>query len=298
MARSHLMTDWICIATEGETVDGRNLEAQWLIDMAEAYDAEGIYTALLWPEHERWWGSCGEVLALKCEQVDGQTKLYARLRPEQELLYANQRGQLLFCSIEPTPTLNFRGSGKPYLEGLGVTNQPASVGLDRMRFNAKETGAIYGAFEPLVFRDVAEIDEDDMSNKSTSPKKTLFRSLFNIPDPESKKPEGKPVEKPKKSMFSKSMKFSEEQIESLVEVVEELVEENEALAETLEEIKEKLDEVAEKVDAVEGEVSSDEYKNMRSQIKDVNAKFAKLDKVTTNLPDNNPGDKGPKKYAF
>lgn len=95
-------------------------------------------------------------------------------------------------------------------------------------------------------------------------------------------------------MFSKSMKFSEEQIESLVEVVEELVEENETLAETLEEIKEKLDEVAEKVDAVEGEVSSDEYKNMRSQIKDVNAKFAKLDNVITNLPDNNPGDKGPK----
>ncbi|HCB0601863.1 TPA: GPO family capsid scaffolding protein [Klebsiella pneumoniae] len=298
MARSHLMTDWICIATEGETVDGRNLEAQWLIDMAETYDADGIYTALLWPEHQRWSGSCGEVLALKYERVDGLVKLYGRLSPEMELLYANQRGQLLFCSIEPTPTLNFRGSGKPYLEGLGVTNQPASVGLDRMRFNAKETGAIYGAFEPLVFRDVAEIDEDDMSNKSTSPKKTLFRSLFNIPGPESKKPEGKPVEKPKKSMFSKSMKFSEEQIESLVEVVEELVEENEALAETLEEIKEKLDEVAEKVDAVEGEVSSDEYKNMRSQIKDVNAKFAKLDKVTTNLPDNNPGDKGPKKYAF
>ena len=298
MARSHLMTDWICIATEGETIDGRNLEAQWLTDMADTYDADGVYRAMIWPEHETWWGSCGEVLELKAEERDGLTKLYARLCPAQELLSANQRGQLLFCSIEPTPTLNFRGTGKPYLEGLGVTNQPASIGLDRMRFSAEKNGAIYGGFEPLVFRDVAEITEDEMSEKTESPKKMLFRSLFNISRPEKEKSAKKPQEKEKKSFFSRNLKFSEEQIEALVEVVEELVEENEELTEALEEIKTKLDEVGEKVETIDEEVTGDEYKTLRSQLKDAGAKFAKLDQLTTRAPDPDPGNKGSKKYAF
>ena len=75
MPRSHLMTDWICIATEGETVDGRNLKAQWLIDMAETYDPQNIYSAQIWPEHERCWGAQGEVLALKHEKPDDLVKL-------------------------------------------------------------------------------------------------------------------------------------------------------------------------------------------------------------------------------
>lgn len=52
-AASHLMTDWICIATEGETVDGREIPASWLTEMAETYDPAGTYTALIRPEHER-----------------------------------------------------------------------------------------------------------------------------------------------------------------------------------------------------------------------------------------------------
>ncbi|EPU0993130.1 GPO family capsid scaffolding protein, partial [Cronobacter turicensis] len=30
MSQSHLRTDWLCIATEGDTVDGRELKRQWL----------------------------------------------------------------------------------------------------------------------------------------------------------------------------------------------------------------------------------------------------------------------------
>lgn len=298
MPRSHLMTDWICIATEGETVDGRKLEAQWLTDMADTYDAEGVYTAMLWPEHERWWGSCGEVLDLKTEQRDGLTKLYARLCPAQELLYANQRGQLLFCSVEPTPTLNFRGTGKPYLEGLGVTNQPASIGLDRMRFKAETNGAIYGAFEPLVFRDVAEINEDDMSDKTGSPKKSLFRSLFNLSRPEKDEPKTPPPEKSQKKSFNRKMQFTDEQVASLADVVEELLEESEEQAEIIDEIKTAIEEVREAVEEIKEEVSGEEFSRIKKQLTDAEAKFSKLDQFTTQLPDNNPGDKGSRKYAF
>lgn len=301
MAHSHLMTDWICIATEGETVDGRNIEGQWLYDMAESYDPENIYSAQIWPEHERWYSAYGEVLALKCEEVDGEAKLFARLRPEIHLLEANRNGQLLFCSIEPTPTLNFRGTGKPYLEGLGVTSQPASIGTTRMRFSAEKSGRIFGGLEPLVFNRVTELSEDEMSDKKISDKKRMFRSLFNLPDKSPGKekdnePENRP-EKTKKGLFSK-MKFSDEQVEAIVEVVEELITDAEEQAEAIEEVKEQLTEIAEVIEEIKGEVSGEEFSRLKKQLKDAESKFSKLDAIATKMPDNNPGDKGSKKYAF
>jgi len=295
------MTDWICIATEGETVDKRVIEAQWLLDMAESYDTS-IYTAMLWPEHERWFGNVGEVLELKCEQIDGLTKLYGKICPQMDLLYANQRGQLLFCSIEPTQDLNFRGTGKPYLEGLGVTDSPASIGTDRMRFKAESKGRIFGGLEPLAFSHVTELSEEEMSNGKLSDKKRQFRNLFNIQD---KKPdvengtekENKPDAKPKKGLFSKG-KYSDEQMDSLVEVVEELLEGNEEQAEVIEEIKEQLVEIKEALEEVKEGVDGEQYSKIKKRLDDADAKFAKLDNIATRLPDNNPGDKDATKYAF
>lgn len=304
MSRSHLMTDWICIATEGETVDKRDIPAQWLYDMAESYSTEE-YTALLWPDHERWFGNVGEVLALKCEKVGERVKLYAQLCPAQDLLYANRNGKLLFCSIEPTTDLNYKGTGKPYLEGLGVTDSPASTGTERMRFNAKNAGRIFGQLEPLVFSDVSELSEEDMSSTQFSDKKRLFRSLFSLPEktekqPPENQPEPKP-EKHKKGLFSK-MKFSDEQIETLVEVVEAVLEESEEQAEIIEEIKTQVAELKETVEEaleeIKEEVGGEEFKRFKKQLKDVDAKFNKLDRATTQLPDNNPGDKGGNKFAF
>lgn len=58
---SHLKTDWLCVATEGDTVDGREIKRQWIIDMGETYDYNH-YVALIWPEHEDDCGNFGEVL--------------------------------------------------------------------------------------------------------------------------------------------------------------------------------------------------------------------------------------------
>lgn len=54
MSESHLTTGWICVATEGETIDQRAIEAEWLTEMAASYDP-GYYTALIWEEHNRHW---------------------------------------------------------------------------------------------------------------------------------------------------------------------------------------------------------------------------------------------------
>ena len=96
MSGSQLATNWICIATAGETVDKRTIEEQWLLDAAELYDYS-LYPALLWPEHTRNFGNMGEVLEVKAERDDeGILRLYARLCPAIALLQANAKGQLLF----------------------------------------------------------------------------------------------------------------------------------------------------------------------------------------------------------
>lgn len=299
MPGSQLTTNFIRIATEGKTVDGRDISAQWLIDMAESY-APSVYTAMIWPEHERWWGSCGEVQELKAEEEDGLMRLYARLCPELDLLQANRNGQLLFCSIEPTEDLNFRDTGKPYLEGLGVTSSPASIGTERLRFSAKKNHKLYGALEPLVISDVAELKEDSaMSGKETT-KKSLFRQLFSIPE--------RTPPKPEKHFSTKGRKFSDEDIQTLAETVADLQDTVEEQAETIAELQQEqtdveaiktvVEEVKEEIEEIKGEVSGGEFSKLKAWAKTADKKFSKLDAAASRLPDEAPGATANKKYAF
>lgn len=132
MSESHLTTGWICVATEGETIDQRAIEAEWLTEMAASYDL-GYYTALIWEEHNRALENLGEVVAARADTVDGLTRLYLRLRPNLKLVEYNTKGQKLFCSIEVEE--DFQGKGMFYLGGLAVTDSPASVGTDRLQFS-------------------------------------------------------------------------------------------------------------------------------------------------------------------
>ncbi|EPX9918533.1 GPO family capsid scaffolding protein, partial [Escherichia coli] len=138
MPQPTLMTDWTCIATSGPTADGREIDPQWLIDAAETY-SRNTYTAMLWPCHEndtsyrQYTFNLGEVDALKVEtREDGKTRLYARLVPNQYLIEANRLGQKLFTSAELIP--NFAKSGRDYLMGVAVTDIPASLGTEKIRF--------------------------------------------------------------------------------------------------------------------------------------------------------------------
>ncbi|MEY0282532.1 GPO family capsid scaffolding protein [Providencia rettgeri] len=128
-----LTTVWICVATSGQTLDGRHIEPEWLTGIADNYDPT-YYTALIWEEHNRKLDNLGEVLAAKAEESNGETKLYTRLRPNLKLLEYNKQGQKLFCSIEVEE--DFRGQkGVFYLGGLAVTDSPSSVGTNRLEFS-------------------------------------------------------------------------------------------------------------------------------------------------------------------
>ncbi len=155
---SRLRTGWICIATEGNSVDGRYISRDWLTDMAETYDPDR-YTAVIWPDHDTW-QAMGTVEELKAEEVDGKMKLFAVLRPTRDLIYYNQIGQYQFCSIEPLE--QFAGGDKTYLGGLGVTDRPASTGTTRMQFSAKgkERSKLIGESQPFSLAELADREQE------------------------------------------------------------------------------------------------------------------------------------------
>jgi hypothetical protein len=138
-------TGWVRAAVSGKTADGRDLPDQQLVEMASNYNAE-IYTAYLWLEHERGFhpdslfNSLGRVLAVKSEVIKsgalaGKTALYVQLEPSTALIDMVRAGKKLHLSLEVAP--NFADMGQAYLVGLGVTDSPAALGTEAMKFSAQ-----------------------------------------------------------------------------------------------------------------------------------------------------------------
>lgn len=172
MNESKIKTGFICVATSGYSVDGRQITAAELHEMAESYDPE-LYTANLWLEHRRFM-SFGQVLELKAEdQPNGETKLYAVIAPNQYLVSMNAEGQGLFSSVEIMP--NFRNTGKAYLYGLGVTDSPASVGTTKLDFfNIKPNGSQFSEFVKIDFAIQKENEEERMKRGFLGALKEFF----------------------------------------------------------------------------------------------------------------------------
>ncbi|RON20576.1 capsid scaffolding protein [Pseudomonas brassicacearum] len=151
MPRS-LVSFWKRVATSGTTADGREILPQELRDIAETYNP-AKYTAVIWCEHDRWFGSHGTVFAVRLVEdaeglEPGQVALEAQLKPNDKLLCLNDQGEKLFTSIEITP--NFANSGKAYLSGLAVTDSPASLGTQELYFSRKTGEPVhYAASVPL-----------------------------------------------------------------------------------------------------------------------------------------------------
>lgn len=134
---------WFRIAVAGDTTDGREIEANWIIQMAQNYNPE-TYGARINVEHLRsvypggTFGAYGDVLALKTEKVtiNGEEKdaLFAQIEPTQSLIELNKQKQKVYTSIEVDT--NFANTGSAYLIGLAVTDSPASLGTEMLKFAA------------------------------------------------------------------------------------------------------------------------------------------------------------------
>lgn len=170
-------TTWKRIATSGATADGRTIPPQWIEEMAETYDA-AEYTALLWFNHSRKWDDEGQVLRLKVETDDkGRKVLFAKIKPSTYLMQSS-RYNTWFSSIEPS-TKNFAATGKRYLVGLGITNQPASIGTDQLLFSKQEdVDGVCSDWSELSF-DMTQPNNTKGDEEAPTWFKKILPNLFN-----------------------------------------------------------------------------------------------------------------------
>lgn len=127
------------VATEGATTDGRDITRADIEQMAKSYDPSK-YAARVWLEHYRGlvpggvFDALGDVTAIEARPVeDGKLALFAQIEPLPKLVEMNKAKQKLFSSIEIHPNLG--DTGGAYLFGLGVTDSPASLGTEVLKFS-------------------------------------------------------------------------------------------------------------------------------------------------------------------
>ncbi|WP_336981571.1 GPO family capsid scaffolding protein [Altererythrobacter fulvus] len=169
-------TKFFRVAVEGDTVDGRKIDRAHIEQMAATYD-RATYTARINCEHLRGYSpqppfnAYGSVDALKTEEVTlklggkDQTRLalLASFDVNDQARALTEADQKVFSSIEIAP--NFANSGKAYLYGLALTDTPASLGTEVLKFSTREDArkdnliAISDAFS-VEFEDEAEADTE------------------------------------------------------------------------------------------------------------------------------------------
>lgn len=135
------------VAVEGATCDGRTLERQHIVQMAQRFNPT-IYGARVNLEHLRGYSpnsdfrAYGDVIAVKAEEITeeplkGKMGLYVQVDATDDLVALKKSRQKIYHSIEVHPS--FADTGEAYLMGLACTDSPASLGTEMMEFCAKNT---------------------------------------------------------------------------------------------------------------------------------------------------------------
>ncbi|MDO7076132.1 GPO family capsid scaffolding protein [Klebsiella pneumoniae] len=158
------------VAVSGNTVDGREIQPQHLRDAAANYSQE-VYGARVNIEHYLSpypgsdFGAMGDVAALSTEDITegplaGRTALYAEIEPSDRMVQMTNKGEKVYSSIELHP--QFALNGKAYIVGLAMTDTPASLGTERLKFAAQQRASVM-AFnnqqaEPPMFSEAIEAE--------------------------------------------------------------------------------------------------------------------------------------------
>ncbi len=127
------------VAREGQTVDGRVLTRQEIVDIAETYNPV-TYGARINVEHiagyspEPPFNAYGDVVLADYAIEDGRACLYNTISALPNLQVMNKAGQKLYPSIEFIR--DFSGTGRAYQVGLAMTDNPASLGTQPLKFTA------------------------------------------------------------------------------------------------------------------------------------------------------------------
>lgn len=181
-------TKFTRIAVSGPTIDGRQITAQQIDEMAASYNV-ATYKANIWMEHLRGmypgsdFGCYGHVLALKAEdyEVNGtkQRALYAEMEVTPALIEWNAKNQKKGFSIEITP--KFAETNQAYLSGLAVTDSPASLGTESLQFNIqvrKEPEHLFTTALEFTGIDYAEGEDKTGLSVFDKDEKGFFKNMF------------------------------------------------------------------------------------------------------------------------
>ncbi|QMM53868.1 GPO family capsid scaffolding protein [Enterobacter sp. RHB15-C17] len=186
------ISKWFRIGVEGDTCDGRVISADDIQDMADTFDPR-VYGCRINLEHIRSiypdgpYARYGDVTEVKAEVIDddsslkGKLALFGKVAPLDNLVDMVAKGQKVYTSMEIRP--NFANSGKCYLTGLAVTDDPASLGTEYLEFCSRATSnPLNGKKEqPGDLFSVATLAElefeeqpETLLNKLTDTVKTIF----------------------------------------------------------------------------------------------------------------------------
>lgn len=214
-------TKFFRVAVAGATVDGRVIEPEMIQQMADTYNP-ATYTARINCEHLRGYSpeapfnAYGSVAELKAERIDieigGKTEkrlaLFASFEVNDQAKSINKNGQKLFTSVEINP--NFADSKKAYLVGIALTDSPASLGTEVLKFSKDEKKkdhliALSDGFE-MEFEDEGSAAASEVTGAFAAMKKFFTDLSAPKSEPEPKtEPTPPAAQQPDMSVFSTAM---------------------------------------------------------------------------------------------
>ncbi|MEZ7214568.1 GPO family capsid scaffolding protein [Klebsiella spallanzanii] len=187
------VSKWFRIGVEGDTCDGRVISATDIQEMAETFDPR-VYGCRINLEHLKGilpdgpFSRYGDVVELKSEKIEddsvlkGKLALFAKITPTDDLIAMNKKLQKVYTSMEIQP--NFANSGKCYLVGLAVTDDPASLGTEYLEFcrGAKFNPLNRFKAEPgnlISVATLAELEFEDLPEKMFTALSDKVKSIFS-----------------------------------------------------------------------------------------------------------------------
>ncbi|HDD8894121.1 TPA: GPO family capsid scaffolding protein, partial [Escherichia coli] len=180
------------VAVSGTTSDGREICGDMLKAAAASYDPS-VYGArvnvehILSPHPDSAFAAMGDVVALSAENITdgplaGRTALYAEIEPTERMKKLLDDGKKIYASVELYPQSFITGG--PYLQGLAMTDTPASLGTERLQFAAQQRAQVM-AFnnqqcEPPLFTDAIEAEIIALNQRQNDEGVQWFARVMNL----------------------------------------------------------------------------------------------------------------------
>lgn len=129
----------------------------------------------------------GDVTGLSAEDITdgplkGRTALYAEIEPSARMKQLTDEGKKVYSSIELHP--QFALNGNAYVVGLAMTDTPASLGTDRLKFAAQQRAQVM-AFnnqqtEPPMFTEAMEAEVIELTQQRTEEGKQWLSRVMDL----------------------------------------------------------------------------------------------------------------------